>query len=588
MLTALAMTKVNAQEPTFSQNVVEGKTTVTIADMTNKARIDDMIYGQMLEDCNDAVVYGGIVDNDGTENMAVTAMLERLRIPVMRWPAGTAIYDYEWTRGVGPQRTPQKELIWGGTEYYTFGTDEFIAWCDKVGTVPYINIPMGNNNAFDHSLQQALNWVEYVNGSVETPMGAYRSRNGHQEPYGVSLFCLGNENYLANRFHKSESADEYATLLHDYAKAVKEAFPQTSLLGVGHTGSWNKTVMERCGEYLDYLTMHYYMTAQVKDGLLLSPELTLFAPELVEANLRLFIEGLKDYNTAAGRAEHPIRLSIDEWNCRHSVFNGTGYSFSRKDARRLYDAAAMAGMLNVFIRTSPHVGMANYIFPVNGHGLVKTVGSQDAYPSVCYYLYQLYRRHMTGEAIGASVTGPGMKDFNLSSLKVEGDTDSSLKGQKADLCFVDCAATLNYDGMLAVAIVNRSFSEPQEVVVNVPDGFSLKKAYIVTGEDACDENTEEDRSLLRASMMSLTTPDLVLAPCATAILLFEDTSTLIDAIGKGWHDAADGSDGLTGERKLYTLAGSAINSTSRPSQGIYVMKSDKKGRKVAAKSERAF
>lgn len=518
----MALMMAHAQEPVFTQTVTEGKTTVTITDVRNTAPIADMIYGQMLEDCNDAVVYGGIVDEGGTENTAVTKLLKKLHIPVMRWPAGTAIYDYDWTRGVGPVRMPQRELIWGGTEYYTFGTDEFIAWCDKVGAEPYINIPMGNNNTFDHSLKQALDWVEYVCGSTETPMGAYRSRNGHEKPYGVRYFCLGNENYLANRFHKSESAGEYAALLHDYAKAVKEACPQASLLGVGHTGTWNKTVLERCGSYLDFLTMHYYMTAQVKDGNLQTPELTLFAPERVEANLRLFVKGLKEYNTAAGRADRPVRLSIDEWNCRHSVYNGTGYSFSRKDGRRLYDAAAMAGMLNVFIRMSPHVAMANYIFPVNGHGLVKTTGPQDAYPSVCYYLYQLYRRHLTGRAVGVDVAGPGMKDVSLSLLKVEGDTDRSLSGQKADLCFVDCAAALNESGRLTVALVNRSYVEPQEVTVNVPEAYKLKKAYVVTADSVSAENTPSDASLVKTATVKLATPTLTLPPCATAILVFKD------------------------------------------------------------------
>jgi len=517
---ANGMTTLNAQDPICRQTVT-GKTTttVTITDLELSAAIDPMIYGLMLEDCNDSVVYGGIVDKDGTENNTVTKMLKDLQIPVMRWPAGTAIYDYDWKKGVGSERRPQKELIWGGYEYYTFGTDEFVEWCRKVGTQPYINIPIGNNNAFNHSVENSMEWVEYVNGDPKTPWGAYRSHNGHEAPYGVSYFCLGNENYLGNKFHKVESAEEYAGLLLLHATAIKKKWPEAKLLGVGHKGSWNKVVTDKCGPYLDFLTMHYYMTARIKDRQLQEPQLTLFAPELVEANLRHFIGSLKEYNAVFGRNENPIRLSIDEWNCRHSVFDGNKYHFTRKDARRLYDAAIMAGMLNVFIRTSPYVGMANYIFPVNGHGLVKTVGQQDAYPSACYHLYQLYRKLMTGRTVGVEVVGPGIKDLEISALRVEGDTDDSQKGRLADCCFIDAAAVTNSDG-LAVALVNRSYDKAQKIKLTVPAGYRPLTVFKVSATDVCAENSADNRTLLKSGQTDMKSQSMTLHPCATAIVLF--------------------------------------------------------------------
>ena len=55
-------------DPTYTQTVTGKTTTVTIREKTSNARIDPMIYGQMLEDCNDAVIYGGVVDEKGNEN----------------------------------------------------------------------------------------------------------------------------------------------------------------------------------------------------------------------------------------------------------------------------------------------------------------------------------------------------------------------------------------------------------------------------------------------------------------------------------------------------------------------------------------
>ena len=141
-LMSLAVLGSAAQEPVFTQKVEGTSTQILIDNLSSQARIDPMIYGQMLEDCNDNVVYGGVVSKEGVENAAVAKKLSALQIPVMRWPAGTAIYDYEWQKGVGPIRTAVKEKIWAGYEYYTFGTDEFISWCRKMNTEPYINIPL--------------------------------------------------------------------------------------------------------------------------------------------------------------------------------------------------------------------------------------------------------------------------------------------------------------------------------------------------------------------------------------------------------------------------------------------------------------
>ena len=521
VLGILGITSVKAQDPVFSQVVSGTSTTITISDFDHSAVVDPMIYGQMLEDCNDHVVYGGVVNEKGEDNMSVLNQLKRLNIPVMRWPGGTCIYDYEWRKGVGSSRTSQQEKIWGGHEYYTFGTDEYIAWCRKIGTEPYINIPMGNNNTYTHSLGEALDWVEYVNGPSDSPMGAYRSRNGHADPYNVRYWCLGNENYLGNTFHISESASEYAETLHSYASILKQRFPNMSILGVGHTGTWNKTVLEQCGQYLDFMTLHFYMNAKVQDKVLLDPSKTLFAPERVEANIRHFVTGLKSYNEKTARSENPIRFSIDEWNCRHSVQNEGKFSFTRKDARRQYDAASVASMLNVFIRTSPYVGMANYIFPVNGHGLLKTVGEQDAYATPCYHVFDLYRKFMNGRAIGVDVSGPGIKDVSLSELSLEGDNDSSLNGKKKDMCYIDCSATLNDDGNLAVSLVNRSYNTKQKVRLSVPKGYEITESWVVSHDNVNVENTAERRDNVTPCQVSLKSNKLMLNPCAVAILVLK-------------------------------------------------------------------
>lgn len=47
----------------------------------------------------------------------------------------------------------RKELAWHGIETNEFGTDEFLKWCEIVGTEPYLCLNFGTGNDALH-LQQ--------------------------------------------------------------------------------------------------------------------------------------------------------------------------------------------------------------------------------------------------------------------------------------------------------------------------------------------------------------------------------------------------------------------------------------------------
>src|SRR5690606_39194815 len=72
-----------------AQQVRAQVTTVEIDGSTTPVQIDPMIYGQMLENVNDSMIYGGIADLQGNIRHHLTPRLRDLQIPVMRWPGGT-------------------------------------------------------------------------------------------------------------------------------------------------------------------------------------------------------------------------------------------------------------------------------------------------------------------------------------------------------------------------------------------------------------------------------------------------------------------------------------------------------------------
>lgn len=184
----------------FGAHVMQAQvTTVRIDIPDSPVQIDPMIYGQMLENVNDSMIYGGVTDLQGNVRAHLVPHLSELRIPVMRWPGGSVVHEYHWENGIGPrgQRPTAPNVEWGGVENYQFGTDEFLQWCEEIGTLPYINFNMSNHPQYKGTLGEALTWIEYVNGSEETPYGKLRAANGRKEPYQVQYWGLGNENYLS-------------------------------------------------------------------------------------------------------------------------------------------------------------------------------------------------------------------------------------------------------------------------------------------------------------------------------------------------------------------------------------------------------
>ena len=107
----------------------------------------------------------------------------------------------------------------------------------------------------------ALNWLEYCNGSGESKYAAMRARNGRARPYGVRFWGIGNENWGCGGLF---TPAEYAQRFRQYAVYFKRMgmSSDTELVGVGNSaGDWNRKFLEAVGNglpYLDHLSVHRY------------------------------------------------------------------------------------------------------------------------------------------------------------------------------------------------------------------------------------------------------------------------------------------------------------------------------------------
>ena len=138
------------------------------------------------------------------------------------------------------ERPRKSELAWLAEESNRFGTDEFIEYCRVLDTEPYICINMGTG-----TIDEAQAWVEYCNGTGNTHWANLRRKHGHEEPYNVRYWGLGNELYGGWQLGAS-TADDYVKKAREFAKVMKLTDPSIELISCGQNGwsDWDRVVID--------------------------------------------------------------------------------------------------------------------------------------------------------------------------------------------------------------------------------------------------------------------------------------------------------------------------------------------------------
>ena len=159
-----------------------------------------------------------------------TSLLRTLHSGFWRLPGGNFLSDWSWYDSVGDpdKRPPMFDYAWNQMQTNDVGMDEFMTLCKLIDVEPYITVNAGFGDA--HS---AAEEVEYMNGSINTRLGAERARNGHSEPYHVKLWNIGNEPYGSWQLGRTDL--KYYVLKHnEFAKAMRKVDPSITLLASGN------------------------------------------------------------------------------------------------------------------------------------------------------------------------------------------------------------------------------------------------------------------------------------------------------------------------------------------------------------------
>ncbi|NIP28870.1 MAG: DUF1080 domain-containing protein [Phycisphaerae bacterium] len=376
--------------------------------------------------------------------------IAELKPPVIRWPGGCFASSYQWKQGIGPQhkRLPHPREIWDDLDIYSFGTDEFIRMCRAVGAEPLIVVNIGskswNSDADTHDYtQDILDWIQYCNGPADSKWGRIRAANGSRKPYNVKFWEIDNETWHT-------PAAQYAEEVLRLAPLMKKADPSISLIACGSGGMgrsnrngmpYNRTVVERCADVLDYISIHHYE----------NPDRFADGPR----NYEQFFREIGGIIKSSGNPE--LKIYVSEWNAQSTDWR-TG----------LY----CGGLLNAFERSSDILTMAGPALFLR-HTSAKSWDNAfinfdncSWFPAPNYVVMKLWRQY-----------------YAPLRLQLTGKTEP-----------LNVVATKSKNGKTLYCKAVNPTREPVDVVLDIKAGFKIRKAemQLVTADSLRTRNTLDE------------------------------------------------------------------------------------------------
>ena len=470
--------------------------------------ISPEIYGHFSEHLG-RCIYNGIYvgenspipNTDGIRNDIIEAF-RNIKAPVFRWPGGCFAEEYHWQDGIG-EKSLRRKIVntnWGGvTEDNSFGTHEFMRFCELVGCKPYINGNVGSG-----SVREMSEWIEYMTSDAESPLTEQRKKNGRAEPWKLEYLGVGNENWgCGGNMRPEYYADvykRYQTFCRNYSgnRLYRIACGPSSA-----DYNWTEVMMKNLdSNNVDAIDLHYYtmpVWPEMESATDFDDELyykTIAAANFSDELITRHSEIMNRYDP-----EKKIGLVIGEWGCWHKVEEGTnpGFLYQQNTMR---DAIVAAIELNVFNRHSDRVVMANLAQAVNVLQSVILTEGGKMIKTPTYHVFDLFKTHQNNEAVYCYTQNENMSE-----------------GKNAPM--ISVSASVNEKSM-TVTVANCSLTEEAAVECSI-FGFkaSSVSCRILTNEahsyndfDCPDRvSITEHTAVIKDNVLKLNIPPCAVVEC---------------------------------------------------------------------------
>lgn len=455
------------------------------------SKIDDRLYAAFIEHMGRAI-YSGIYEPGHPQADAtgfrrdVASMVRDLKLPAIRYPGGNFVSAYRWEDGIGPQaeRPVRLDLAWRSRETNQVGINEFGAWAADLGIDMMLAVNLGSRG-----IEDARNFMEYVNHPGGTYWSDLRRKHGVEKPYGVKMWCLGNEMDGPWQIG-AKQAREYGRLADETAKALRAITPDAELIVCGSSNDemptypeWERSVLEECYENVDYISLHKYFGNSSRDTLN-------FFGKIEETGRYInTIGGVIDFVKTKKRAKNDVYICFDEWN--------VWYHKRVEDAQRwrtwdwpeapdlleenytFEDALFVGGLLNEFIRRSDRVKIACIAQLVNVIAPIRADKGGKAWRQSIYWPYQMASLYGRGTALRVAVDGP---KYDCAAA--------------SDVDYLDVAAVRDGD-VINLFIINRHLTETLDLDMSLTgfEAASLVQHQVMEGHDLMATNGPDNEAI---------------------------------------------------------------------------------------------
>jgi alpha-L-arabinofuranosidase len=311
----------------------------------------------------------------------VVQMARELQTPLVRF-GGNFTSSYHWKNGIGPrdQRRSQSNLAWNIPEYNTFGTDEFLRFCELIGAQPQIALNLGPGTP-----EEAADWVKYVNDHWGDKKGGLLWELGNE------LWGSWNTGYPAQ--------DQIGARTRAFSEAIRKVDPSARLIATGadpdHYREWNAVQLATPLDTFQYLSTHFVVTdGQVQ---LTNPSddfiaLSSFAlPIGLEQHMKEMTEQIQQSN------HKNAKIAFTEWLFLPGQRPAPGF-------HNMGGAINTAGFLNMLLRNSSIVPISDMTGILEFGGIWKK--REQVYGSPGYWVLRSYAEEKPSRLVATDSDAP--------------------------------------------------------------------------------------------------------------------------------------------------------------------------------------
>ncbi len=443
--------------------------------------------------------------------------LKKAKVPAIRMPGGNFVSAWQWKDSIGPMSERKVHLDPAWHQYITneVGHDEYLQWAEKVGTEVLYTINLGTG-----TMQDAMDLVEYTNHKGGSYWSDLRKKNGHEAPYDVKMWYLGNEMdgpWQLGSWNRDPKG--YGCRALETSKAIKwiDETIETAVCGSSAPfmegfPAWDEEVLDQCFDVVDYLSVHMYHAAPVGDVKALLGG-SLYYEDFINTEAAMI-----DYVASKHRSPKKVYISFDEYGAmflpQEELHPGYGrYNMARRhfvfDPKRgyvLHDPDNMkerefpgSEMLNALSMASIQLALLRHADRVKigcmtgGIYALAASNHDHVWKSASHYVFKQLLEYAKGISLDAKVES---ETYDMPGYALE---DTSQYTGKEGVNYIDSAAAWDKDaGRLTVFAINRSEETEYPLTIDLKgfEGYKPAGAYAMHTDDPDLKNSYGNDTLL--------------------------------------------------------------------------------------------